>query len=355
MYCAQTVKRQLETKEYDVKDWSTNCINLAEYFIENNHYAQAEYILFAGISILPPPNQKDEDGEHRAMMQSQIGRYYLQRLKFGVDLHNKGVTIGKEGPLFDTIHKQFIDLPTLNLKWPSVTDVTDIEQAKFLFRLANTQFKKALEFLVIDGYVTDHSRLKKDIADLYKYLILMETNQARIYAMYERRRESLEPIVDVINPEAYEALWTELSIELVNILHEMFDLKYAELKHAKKMPKKGQFDLLNSYGNGVLKHGLAVAIKLETLKELGDRDTYIQAIINQRLAVGKIYSKLYDLDKKVIVGYYAKALENYKQLDRIIRDYSTRNDLTETLEDQFKLCKEMVDLLPLKIEKIAKS
>ena len=136
---------------------------MAEYFIENNHYSQAEYCLFASISILPPPNQNEEDKELRAMLQSQIGRYYLQRLRFGVDLHQKGVSIGTEGPLFDTVHKKFIEFPSLNLKWPEITDIEGIEQAKFLFRLGNTQFKKALEFFVLDGYVTDHSRIKKDI------------------------------------------------------------------------------------------------------------------------------------------------------------------------------------------------
>lgn len=143
-------------------------------------------------------------------MQAQIGRYYLQRLKFGVELKRKGVTIGNEGPLYDTVHKEFIDFPSLNLKWPLVTDITDIEQAKFLFRLGNTQFKKALEFFVLDGYVTDHSRITKDISDLYKYITMLEENKARIYAMYERRRDMIEPIVDAINPEAYEALWSEL-------------------------------------------------------------------------------------------------------------------------------------------------
>lgn len=140
-YCAQTVKRQLETNEYEIKDWSTNCLNLAEYFIENNHFSQAEYCLFASISILPPPNQEESDQELRAMLQAQIGRYYMHRLKYGVELHKKGLSIGTEGPLFDTVHKQFIDFPTLNLKWPEITDVDDIEQAKFLFRLGNTQFK----------------------------------------------------------------------------------------------------------------------------------------------------------------------------------------------------------------------
>ena len=98
-------------------------------------------------------------------------------------MKHKDISIGTEGPLFETVHKQFITLPTLNLKWPCITDVSDIEQAKFLFRLGNTQFKKALEFYVIDGYVTDHSRIKKDVSDLYKYITMLETDQARVYAM----------------------------------------------------------------------------------------------------------------------------------------------------------------------------
>ena len=226
-YWALTLKRQLETKEYDIKDWSTNWVNLAEYFIENNHFAQAEYWLFAGISILPPaaPNQTEDEKELRAMLQSQIGRYYLQRLKFGVDLFKKWLVIGTEGPLYDSVHKQFIEFPTLNLKWPVVTDITDIEQAKFIFRLGNTQFKKAVDFFILDGYVTEHSRISKDISELYKYVTMLETNQPRVFAMYERRRDLLQPIIDAINPEAYEVIWAELSSELVNIYHEMFDLK----------------------------------------------------------------------------------------------------------------------------------
>jgi hypothetical protein len=51
-YCAMTMKRQLETGEFEPKDWAINCINLGEYFIENNHLCQAEYSLFAGIALI---------------------------------------------------------------------------------------------------------------------------------------------------------------------------------------------------------------------------------------------------------------------------------------------------------------
>ena len=52
-FCAATMKRQLTYQEYEVKDWCINCVNLAEYFVRNGHYSQAEYCLFAAIQILP--------------------------------------------------------------------------------------------------------------------------------------------------------------------------------------------------------------------------------------------------------------------------------------------------------------
>ena len=31
--CADTMKRQLAFKEYEIKDWAVNCVNIAEYFV----------------------------------------------------------------------------------------------------------------------------------------------------------------------------------------------------------------------------------------------------------------------------------------------------------------------------------
>ena len=77
------MKRQLEYKEYEVKDWAINCVNIAEYFIKHGHFAQAEYCLFAGVAILPPDPSKKK--KLRATLQMQLARYYLERLVFGVN------------------------------------------------------------------------------------------------------------------------------------------------------------------------------------------------------------------------------------------------------------------------------
>ena len=43
------------------------------------------------------------------------------------------------------------------MKFPSeIPNIKDIEDAKTLFRLSNTQFKRALDYFVLDGYVTEH-------------------------------------------------------------------------------------------------------------------------------------------------------------------------------------------------------
>jgi hypothetical protein len=42
------------------------------------------------------------------------------------------------------------------MNWPEIKQMTGMEDAKTLFKLANTQFKKALEYYVLDGFVTEH-------------------------------------------------------------------------------------------------------------------------------------------------------------------------------------------------------
>ena len=57
-YCGLTMKRQLKTKEYELKDWVVNATTLADAFLGKEHFAQAEYLLFAAYHMLPEDNTK---------------------------------------------------------------------------------------------------------------------------------------------------------------------------------------------------------------------------------------------------------------------------------------------------------
>lgn len=52
-----------------------------------------------------------------------------------------------------------------------------------MFRQANTQFRKALEVFVLDGYVTEHIEVLFSQSRLYKALALLEKSPERKASM----------------------------------------------------------------------------------------------------------------------------------------------------------------------------
>jgi hypothetical protein len=46
--------------------------------------------------------------------------------------------------------------------------------------------QKAFEFFVIDGYITEHIEMKRDLCRLYKFLSAFEPDNKRLLAMTNR-------------------------------------------------------------------------------------------------------------------------------------------------------------------------
>ena len=103
-YCAITLKRQIEYNEYDLKDSIINCINLADFFIENQFFAQAEYILIAALSLLPDDQKKKK--RLRANIQMQLGRYFAERIKFSVQQTKEQLWISESEELYMKVNKR---------------------------------------------------------------------------------------------------------------------------------------------------------------------------------------------------------------------------------------------------------
>ena len=45
--------RQMTNKTYQTKDFCVNCLNLANYFVLQRNWAQAEYLLYTAQTLLP--------------------------------------------------------------------------------------------------------------------------------------------------------------------------------------------------------------------------------------------------------------------------------------------------------------
>ena len=220
-YCSLILKRQIEFNEYELKDALVNCLNLSDFYMENQHFAQAEYILISAMSLLPDEQTKEEI--LRAALQNQLGKYFLERLKFAVIRVKENNLISDNDNIFNIVNKKIFTFNTLNIVWPQIKDVVNIEQAKSLFRLANTQFKKALNFYNIKDYIFEHIQICQSISQLYKNLISFEFDNGRIFAMEERRINILKPLLEKIGQKNDVMKSQEDCIEVAEIYREIFE------------------------------------------------------------------------------------------------------------------------------------
>lgn len=142
-----------------------------------------------------------------------------------------------------------MEFQELEIKFPTskqICDLNDVEQAKILFRLANTQYRKALEYFNLEKYLAENISIKQDISKLYRFLALMETDKSKIFAIHDRRRELLESLINELQRlKDVESHIIEISVELSDVFLTIFDLKYDDIKSAMRAPRKQEFDQMN--------------------------------------------------------------------------------------------------------------
>lgn len=137
-FCGKTLQRQFITKSYERGEFIRNLISLAEYYQGNQLFAQAEYLLLVGLSLLPEGGKK----KTHANLYISIGNMLKDLLDFcSKQIRNQQVF---EPNADDIISRQVFKFEGVDLKFPRLSVARDIEACKSLFRQANTQYKKAL-------------------------------------------------------------------------------------------------------------------------------------------------------------------------------------------------------------------
>ena len=82
-------------------------------------------------------------------------------------------------------------------------------------------------------------------------------------------------------------------------------------------------------------------------------DDYIQSVINVRLALAKINSGVMSSKMNDRIGYLKRSLEHYQFIKKFIKEKGdAKGSLSFNFQEQLRLCNEMCDLLPVKIDKL---
>ena len=353
-FCSVTLKRQIENDEYDVKDAVKNCINLSDFYLESQNLAQTEYILKCALSLLP--SDKTQKKKLRASVQSQLGKYYLERLKLAHLLKNRNTSISKEKNLDELLNKKKFTIDKLkDINFPEIKDVHNLEDVKSLFRKGNTQLQRALKIFILDGYVTEHIKINQTLSQLYKYLCSFETDNGRIFAMEERRINILEPIVQGINHKVYVIQWQEISLELAEIFCELFEANFEIFKNNPKKFDQKRIDEINKFGNKSLFYYKDIIGYIETEygKETEKKFEDFITIITIKSNIARLYSKIiYVNDIKNRVDSLKISLDIYKQVHTLLKGAKDIFGEKEELKENLTMCEEMIGMLPIKIDKI---
>ena len=117
--------------DFDFRDWCYNCINLSEYYTENGYFAQAEYLLLVGLSIVP----ENDTNKLKATFQMTLGKVHLEMLNFctTAQIEEEHQSLANEKLVtFEAVE----GLPLT--AFPAVKISNKMDVCKSLFRKANT-------------------------------------------------------------------------------------------------------------------------------------------------------------------------------------------------------------------------
>lgn len=182
-------------------------MGLAEYYKQENQYSESMYIIFTALRVLPESKNFEE---MRASLHIMMGNILLDFFDYNSLLIRTGLEEKKEDEikqLEDFINSQELVFRDNLVSFPVNKIYRNVEEIKTLFKMVMTEYKKALSIFVLDGFVTEHTNILKQISKLYLSMSKLETKQSRIYAMNLKRANLIQPLYKDISPKHYINLW----------------------------------------------------------------------------------------------------------------------------------------------------
>ncbi|XP_028030313.1 protein KBP homolog [Bombyx mandarina] len=381
IYCHVTLRRQLEYNDYEPIDWALNSATLSQFFAEQNGFYQSRNHLAAASTILDQYKQLleaavDQDEEYLAKLETfkhrsaDVARCWAKyclllmiasktRLLDDDEKLSESITDMSNLSLEDT--ENICEGNLKKLTFPNL-DVTKYESkigdkflltyedARAIFLSCQNWLNQAKEYYKLETLASDYIELILDSSQAYNNLAFFEDNDDRRAKMLKRRIDMLENLLNEINPTYYlqycRQIWYELGVVYTDILNIKID-KWPKSEVTVQARKK--IDLLcdksiESYTNFINsindKNG-KVPAKID--QEL------IRPLINALVAVGRNSMKRMAVNKINQLCHVQKSLDSYQTVVDIC---DTHEEVAVMFTEEYKLCQEMCQILPLKIKKL---
>jgi len=247
-----------------------------------------------------------------------------------------------------------------------ITDknLLDFEQARGVFLAVQKWINESKEFYLLDGQCSDHVEIIQDHSKLFKLLANFDPDFERQCKMHKRRADMLEGILKELSTQFYMMVCRQLMFELAETYSGMVDLKLAIVES--QGIRGGSRGGTSPHAAGKINQLTDKSIKkfeeyISTLrvpdktkdgkKSLPTKfasDDERPALI-AHFCTGRLYSKFINSDK----GKRLENMDNSLQYYSFLVNYVKLNpDAEKCVKSEYEVCAELVELLPLKIDRI---
>eukprot|EP01060_Flectonema_neradi_P008357 TRINITY_DN15980_c0_g1_i1.p1 TRINITY_DN15980_c0_g1~~TRINITY_DN15980_c0_g1_i1.p1 ORF type:complete len:610 (+),score=142.10 TRINITY_DN15980_c0_g1_i1:86-1915(+) len=383
-YCHLTLQRQLASKkEFDRIEWSINALGLCSFYLNLNDFGASKHCILAAEKVMEKYAEAGDDMSNEKAQQT-IANIHQAKAKWNY-YYVKHYRDNAMGYAEDDEPEPPATLPIE--WWVNFTcDIPDPEQPKPipfnkkgwtmilpLFKEARTQWNKALEWYIFDGFVTDYIQIMQDLSAFYKLLSTWDRDDTdpigalidRHCSIHKERAKLLEGIPDQLNDKHYLNYQRQIWFEVGEIYNEICELritqrnKKSEIKSTQKEPlsKVAINKIMTLAEKSFVK--FSDSFLLEDGKPPSDMDPDVcHAFISSRMHAIRLASKK-----------YAKSAEKeYKQLELAVAEYNEliswaeahpryKDKLCaeETTKLQIELAKEVSRMLPSKMRDIRRA
>uniref|UniRef100_A0A8D8AJY9 KIF-binding protein n=1 Tax=Culex pipiens TaxID=7175 RepID=A0A8D8AJY9_CULPI len=375
-FCHLTLKRQLNYNDFEHVDWALNAATLSQYYFPQNHLSQARHLLAAASymldrfeeEVIPKETnsalkaEKIETHRHRsadiARCWAKYGIHILATSKERLckDDDDEGGA-GKVGLSPVREIDRFIGLDGLSAYEDQVADefCLTLEDAKLVMLNGLSWLGKAKDYYTKETEASQYAKIVQDVASLYKHLAFFDDDEDNQCKLYKRCVDQLEDLDSVLNATYYQTICREVWYELGLTYGKMLDVKLSKLETVERPTPHALNKINHLCEKSIAKFQKFIEsykIPLDTL-EIPASPTIdpaeLQPILFAYFHIGRLYYKVITPDKRLQLNNVQNSFRYYHHF---VKQCEANETVAAHLGAEMGVCKEMSQLLPLKIKKL---
>lgn len=226
------------------------------------------------------------------------------------------------------------------------------EDARQVFLSCQMWLNKAKEYYKLDTLASDYIEIVQDSSQSYSYLAFFEEDDDRRSKMHKRRVDMLEELLKQVNPVYYLQFCRQIWFELGEVYSEMLNIKLDKQNKVRGNPVPQALKKINTICEKSIENYTAY---LNSVKDKEGKmpasltDDLIRPVISAYAFIGRNSMNRIAVDKSMHLIHLQQSLDSYQAVVDICMASETA---AAKMHEEFQLCREMVNILPLKIKKI---